>query len=200
MRERARLISVLLMLIAGAVGVISSTQTWMTVTVDVGSSHDLPVPGASAMPILAPLSLAVMALGLALSIVGRVLRYVFGALGLAIAAILLWQTAVIVFTLPVGAVQGVVTKATGIAGLGPITQLVEKITATAWPVITLLAWIVLAVAGILTLATASGWGTGGRRYRAEAAPPAAASGPLDAIDSWDDLSRGQDPTAGEQPR
>jgi len=200
MRARARLISVRLMLIAGAVGVISSTQTWLTVTVDVGSAHDLPVPGASAMPILAPLSLAVMALGLALSIVGRVLRYVFGALSLVIAAILLWQTAVIVFSRPVAAAQGVVTKATGIAGLGPITQLVEKITATAWPVITLLAWIVLAVAGILTLATAHEWGTGGRRYRADAAPHAPASGPLDAIDSWDDLSRGQDPTSGEQPR
>lgn len=200
MRARARLISVVLMLIAGAVGVISSTQTWLTVTVDVGSSHDLPVPGASAMPILAPLSLAVMALGLALSIVGRVLRYIFGALSLVIAAILLWQTAVIVFTRPVSAVQAVVTKATGIAGLGPIAQLVEKITATAWPALTLLAWIVLAAAGILTLVTARDWGTGGRRYRADAASHAPASGPLDAIDSWDDLSRGQDPTAGEQPR
>jgi uncharacterized membrane protein (TIGR02234 family) len=200
MMRRARLISVVLTLLAGAVGVISSTQTWLTVTVNVGASHDLPVPGASALPILAPLSLAVLALGLALSIVGRVLRYVFGALGLVIAAVLAWQTGEIVFTTPVSAVQAIVTKATGIAGLHAIADMVEHIAATAWPAITLLAWVVLAFAAILTLATAATWGTGGRRYRADAPAHQRASGPLDAVDSWDDLSRGEDPTVGEQPR
>ena len=39
--------------------------------------------GAAALPVLAPLSLAVLALGGALSIVGLVLRYVFGALTVA---------------------------------------------------------------------------------------------------------------------
>jgi len=34
---------------------------------------------------------------------------------------------------------------------------------------------------------------------AEAAPDAPASRPFDAIDSWDDLSRGADPTADTTP-
>lgn len=200
MRRRAKLTSILLMLIAGATGVISSTQTWLEVTISGASAQSLPVPGASAVQVLAPLCLAVLALGLALSIVGRVLRYVFGALALVIAVVLGWLTAQIVFTTPVAAVQTVVTKATGIAGLHAIAGLVARISQTAWPAITLLACALLAVAGVLTLATAASWNAGGRRFRADEHAVTPASGPLDALDSWDGLSRGEDPTAGEQPR
>lgn len=200
MRRRAKLIAVLLMLVAGAVGVISSTQTWLEVTIAGASAHQLPVPGATAVQVLAPLSLAVLALGLALTIVGRVLRYVFGALSLAIAVILGWLTAQIVFTTPVTAVQTVVTKATGIAGIEAIRGLVAHISQTAWPTITLIAWIVLAAGGIVTLVTAGGWNAGGRRFRSDEHAKTPASGPLDAVDSWDDLSRGDDPTAGGAPR
>ena len=59
------------------------------------------------------------------------------------------------------------------------------------------------VAGVFVLATAHAWSRTGRRYRTdEVERPAAASGsrPHDAagsraIDDWDDLSRGEDPTA-----
>ncbi|MDL9979798.1 Trp biosynthesis-associated membrane protein [Microbacterium candidum] len=200
MRRRAKLTSIVLMLIAGATGVISSTQTWLEVTISGVSAHSLPVPGASAVQVLAPLCLAVLALGLALSIVGRVLRYVFGALALVIALVLGWLTAQIVFTMPVAAVQTVVTKATGIAGLHAIAGLVGRISQTAWPAITLLACVVLAFAGVLTLATGARWNAGGRRFRADEHAKTPAAGPLDALDSWDGLSRGEDPTAGEQPR
>ena len=53
-------------------------------------------------------------------------------------------------------------------------------------------------AGAFTLATAHRWRGAGRRYRTDApsAVPAAqaTSRPHDAIDDWDDLSRGEDPT------
>ncbi|WP_372495947.1 Trp biosynthesis-associated membrane protein [Microbacterium yannicii] len=209
--RRARLLAVAAMVLCGALGVISSTQTWLTVVLQDGARHALEVPGASALPVLAPLSLAVLALGAALSIVGLVLRYVFGALAVLIGGILAWLTARIVFEHPVSAVASVVTESTGIAGESSVAKLVASIDATAWPAVTLVVWIALIAAGGFVLATAHGWSRTGRRYRTDddsQPSPAAASrsraedGPRPhdaagsrAIDDWDDLSRGGDPTA-----
>ncbi|MFK4834282.1 Trp biosynthesis-associated membrane protein [Microbacterium sp. ZW T2_14] len=211
MIRRARLLAVAAMVLCGALGVISSTQTWLTVVLQDGARHALEVPGASALPVLAPLSLAVLALGAALSIVGRVLRYVFGALALLIGGVLAWLTARIVFEHPVSAVASVVTESTGIAGESSVAKLVASIDATAWPAVTLVVWIVLIAAGCFVLATAHGWSRTGRRYRTDdVSQPSAPAGmrsraedgprPHDAagsraIDDWDDLSRGGDPTA-----
>ncbi|GAB2837041.1 Trp biosynthesis-associated membrane protein [Microbacterium insulae] len=196
MIRRARLVAVVALVACGAIAVISSTQTWLTVVLDDGAAHALDVPGAAAIPVLAPLGLAVLALGGALSIVGPVLRYVFGALSVAIAVILGSLTGAIVFAHPVGAVASTVTEATGITGAAAVAELVSAITPTPWPVLTLATTVVLAGAGVFTLATAHRWRGSGRRYRtdeARAAAPAT-SRPHDAIDSWDDLSRGEDPT------
>ena len=197
MTRRARLIAVVALVACGAVLVISSTQTWLTVVLDDGAAHALEVPGASAIPVLAPLGLAVLALGGALSIVGPVLRYAFGGLTVLIAGVLGWLTAQVALSHPIGAVASTVTEATGITGEGAVSELVSSITATAWPAVTLVATFALLVAGVFTLATAHTWRGSGRRYRTEDGPqPAAAAGsrPHDAIDSWDDLSRGEDPT------
>lgn len=201
MTSRARFLAVVATVLAGAIGVISSTQTWLAVTVDDGAGHVLPVPGASAIPVLAPLSLAVLALGGALSIVGLVLRYVFGALTVVIAVTLGILTAQVAFAPPVSAVAATVTTATGITGVDAVAALVLRIDATAWPWVALVAWIVLLAAGLFTIATARHWRGSGKKYRTDAATRAsetagpAASRPHDAIDSWDDLSRGDDPTA-----
>ncbi len=200
---RARLLAVLATLVAGAVGIISSTQTWLAVTLADGADHDLLVPGATAIPVLAPLSLATLALGLALAIAGRVLRYVFGALALAIGATLLLLTWQVAASPTASHVAGTVTEATGIAGLESIAALVASVAVTPWPYVTLVAWIVLCGAGVFTLATAHAWRGAGRRYRTATEADAsrgATSRPHDAVrggavDDWDDLSRGTDPTA-----
>lgn len=200
MIRRARLASVLATLLAGAIGILSSTQTWLDVTVSGGVSDSLAVSGAAAVPVLAPLSLAALALGAALSIVGRVLRYVFGALMLAIGAVLAILTGMVVFTHPVAAVAASVTTATGISG-DAVAGLVGTITPTPWPVVALVAWVLLLASGAFTLATAHRWRSTGRRYRTGGAHRAAAEDqPLDAVDSWDDLTRGDDPTAPAAPR
>ena len=203
MIRRARLLAVVVIVLCGAIGVISSTQTWLTVVLSGGAEHVLDVPGASAVPVLAPLSLAVLALGGALSIVGKVLRYAFGILATGIGVVLAWLTAGIVFEQPVSAVASVVTGATGIAGEASVAKLVASIGATAWPAVTLAAWVLLIAAGVFVLATAHTWTRTGRRYRTEeSAHPSPRSGarPHDAagsrsIDDWDHLSRGEDPTA-----
>ena len=201
MIRRARLLAVLATLSVGATGVISSTQTWLAVTLDDGGRPELAVTGAAAVPVLAPLSLAVLALGAAVSIVGLALRHVFGILTVAIAATLGFLSAQVAFATPVSAVASTVTAATGITGAEAVDALVASIAVTPWPAITLAATVILLGAGLLILATARSWGRSGRRYDSDAVPPAephteaAASRPHDAIDSWDDLSRGTDPTA-----
>ncbi|MET0734892.1 MAG: Trp biosynthesis-associated membrane protein [Microbacterium sp.] len=201
MIRRARLLAVVAAVAAGALGVISSTQTWLTVVLADGAEHALTVPGAAAVPVLAPLSLAVLALGAALSIAGLVLRYAFGGLTVAIAAVLgvlSWQVAA---APGLGHVASTVTTATGLTGTAALTELVSSITASAWPAVTVASSLVLFAAGVLTLATANRWRGSGRRYQTDSAPAGAAeaapaaSRPHDAIDDWDDLSRGEDPTS-----
>ncbi|GAA3208725.1 Trp biosynthesis-associated membrane protein [Microbacterium terregens] len=200
MNRRARLIAVLTTLAVGAMGVISSTQTWLVATLDDGAQHTLTVAGAAAVPVLTPLSLAVLALGAALSIVGLVLRIVFGALTVAIAVLLGWLSALIAVQSPISAVASTVTTATGITGEDAVAEMVSSVTATAWPGLTVACCIVLLAAGLFTLVSARTWSRSGRKYDADAvasAPTAGtASRPFDAIDSWDDMSRGADPTAG----
>jgi len=193
--RRARSMSVLGMLIAGVVGVISSTQTWLAVLLADGAQQTLDVSGASALPVLTPLSLAALALGAALTIVGRVLRYVFGLLGLAIAAIT-GSSIVHLLVDPVPATAATVTKATGISGQDAIVGLVSSATPTPWPAVTLVAQVVLCAASVFALATANRWRSGaGRKYRTATESAGSDGRPHDAIDSWDDLSRGDDPTA-----
>ncbi|HET8928965.1 MAG TPA: Trp biosynthesis-associated membrane protein [Microbacterium sp.] len=194
MIRRARLICVVVTLLTGALGLISSTQTWFEVAL-VDGGDALAVPGADAIPVLAPLCLAVLALGAALTIVGTVLRYILGALTVLAGAVLLWLTVPVAFDPPVSAVASAVTTATGIAGLESVSALIASITATPWPGVTVLCAAVLALAGILTLVTAHAWRRPGRRFATDAAHDApSADEPLDAVDSWDDLSRGDDPT------
>jgi hypothetical protein len=195
MIRRARLSAVLAILLAGALGTIAATQTWLVVTLDDGASEPLRVAGAAALPVLTPLSLAALALGAALSIVGTVVRYVFGVIGLLIAAGIAVPTAQILLAPPVGAYAAAVTESTGIAGGEAIAALASSVVVTAWPAITLAAQVVLAAAAVFTLVTARRWRGGGeRRYRTTSTPGADGSRPHDAIDDWDDLSRGDDPT------
>lgn len=189
---RGRLLAVCGFLLGGAVGIVSSTQTWLTVLRQDGGEPIL-VAGADALALLAPLSLAVLALGAALTIVGRALRYVFGALGLAASVLLLWWTADLLLRMPTAAVAPAVTEATGLAGEDAVRAVVAEIVPTAWPWLALVGWAVLCAASVLTLATARRWRSGGRRFRTDHVGDADA-GPVDAIDSWDDLSRGTDPT------
>ena len=198
MIRRARFLAVIAVLAAGALGLVSSTQTWYDVGLEDGVSQSLLVPGAEAITVLAPLSLAVLALGAALSIVGIVLRYVFGVLSVLIAVALGLLTGQAALAPGAPQVASTVTAATGISGDTAVSDLVATIAPTAWPTVALVGWAVLLLAGALTLATAHRWRGGGRRYRTDAAAIAAsapASRPHDAIDDWDDLSRGEDPTA-----
>lgn len=195
MTRRARLVAVATTVFGGVAALICSTQPWLTVTLSDAGAESLTVAGADAVPVLSALSLAAIALGAALSVVGRVLRYAFAVLAIAIgAAILLLSTRIAVLS-PPDAVAGTVSTATGLTGRQALDVLVGSITLTPWPVIAIVGGAAVLGAGVLAVATAHRWPSGGRRYRTDTAQRAAGSRPADAIDSWDDLSAGTDPTA-----
>ncbi|GAA1212187.1 Trp biosynthesis-associated membrane protein [Microbacterium maritypicum] len=190
--QRGRSLSVSGFLLAGAIGIISSTQTWLTVErADAGEA--ILVPGASALVLLAPLSLAVLALGAALSISGKVVRLVFGVLAGATALVLGWSTLQLLLAEPFDAVAATVTEVTGLAGGDAVREVVVSIVPSAWPFIALVGWALLLLASVVVLMTWRGWKVGGRRYRTDHVE-VAHDGPVDAVDSWDELSRGTDPT------
>lgn len=193
MLRRARMLGVLAFLLAGGIGIISSTQVWATVQrADAGET--LTVTGAVIYPLLAPLSLAVLALGAALSIAGPVLRHILAAIGIAAAITLIFGTAPLIGSAPVQAVAPAVTEATGLGGTESLREVVADVASTPWPVIALLCWMLLALASVFVLVTARRWPAGGRRYRSAGESAQRGSGPLDSVDSWDELSHGTDPT------
>lgn len=190
--KRGRALSVSGFLLAGAIGIISSTQTWLTVErADAGEA--ILVPGASALVLLAPLSLAVLALGAALSIAGKPVRLVFGVLAAATAVFLGWSTLQLLLSEPFDAVGATVTEVTGLAGGMAVHEVVASIVPSAWPYIALVGWAILMAASVVVLTTWRGWKAGGRRYRTDRFD-VPHDGPVDAVDSWDELSRGTDPT------
>lgn len=203
MIRRARSTSVLAIALAGILSLIGSTQTWIHIALVDGASADIPVAGADALPVLAPLCLAVMALGLALSIVGKILRILFGAVTVAIAVALATIILPVLAGPPLASVGPAITTATGISGDASLEALIASLTLTTWPAITLFLTVVLGLAGVFVVVTGWRWPSGGRKYQAAAAARRAARSddtPLDAVDSWDDLSRGDDPTSPEVPR
>lgn len=194
LRTRARLVSVLSLLLVGAIALIASTQTWYSVALHDVTEHPLTVSGTAALPVLAPLALAAIAMAAALAIVGRVMRLIFGVLTLAIGVLLTALAAPLTFSQPIAAVASTVTEATFISGNSAIASLVNTITPTVWPAITLICGVVVCLAGLFILFSSRHWSTTGRRYSGSAATRVTAAGPVDAIDGWDGLSRGIDPT------
>ncbi|RZI89801.1 MAG: peptidase [Microbacterium sp.] len=196
MTKRFRSTSVLLILGGGVLALIASTQTWLDAVLSDTVAEPLAVAGATAVPLLAPLSLAALALSLALTIVGPVLRHAFGVIAIAIGVALTASAWRIAAERPIDAVASAVTEATGLTGAETVAALVSQITATPWPALTVAASLLVAAGGALTLATAHRWPGSGRRFRTESAVENRAQGsrPHDAIDSWDDLTRGDDPT------
>lgn len=195
--RRGRSIAVIGFVLAGTIGLISSTQTWLTVDV-VGSTEPIVVAGAVALPLLAPLSLAVLAIGAALSISRTVVRFVLGVLGALAAGVLIAITLAILTGLSTSSYASAVTEATGLAGDKAMSELVQSVSVSAWPVLAIVGWAILVSAVAVVLFTGRQWKSGGRRYSTEsvdAQNTVKTEGPVDSVDSWDELSRGTDPTS-----
>lgn len=191
--KRAKYSLMLGSLAAAGLTLIAWTQQWLTVTLTEAGQHSLPVDGAIAAPALAALALATLALAAALAIAGIWFRFLLGVLQVLLGASIT-LSAVLVFIDPVGAAEPAVTDATGIAGAESVASIVSSATVTAWPAITLALGILTILAGIGIVVTARLWPTSSKKYSAVRLEPVATEEMPDAVDSWDELTRGDDPT------
>ena len=212
--RRLKLGHILVVLAASGLALLAWTQVWVNATVaQTGSTgQNLEVAGSTAAPGVTALALAGLALAGALSIAGPVIRMVLGVLEVLL-GFSVSLSAFLAITDPAAASAGAVTDATGISGADSVVDAVAEASVTPWPFVALLAGVVMAGAGVGVLVTARRWPGPTSRYQAvrfEAAEPGGATDahghvdadgagpsvpPSDAVDDWDGLSRGEDPTA-----
>ncbi|MEF3403859.1 Trp biosynthesis-associated membrane protein [Agromyces sp. CCNWLW203] len=191
--------------VAGAgLVLLSWSQTWFDLLIEAsttgGTGEPVAVTGSVASPALAALGLAGLALVAALAIAGPGIRFVLGVLEVLLGGCVLLAAGLSLAD-PVASVSPAVTDATGVAGAAPTADLVASVTATVWPVLALVGGALLVLAGIAVLVTGTRWPASSRRYSdsrmaADGTAPAVDERPASdrAIDDWDGLSRGDDPT------
>ncbi|MDQ1583534.1 MAG: hypothetical protein QOF36_1588 [Microbacteriaceae bacterium] len=212
---RVKLILMLSILAGSLLALVASTQVWFSLHLTSAANHTAPVTvqGSVAAPALTALSLAGLALAAALAIAGRIARVVLGVLGALLGACILLSAGIAVGA-PEQAGTPAVTTVTGVSGTASVRHLVAGIDSSVWPWVAIVGGAMLVVAGIAVLVTSRSWPGASRRYQAvrfepaddsaaafaeEAGEPGEAtpSGPASrdaAIDNWDELSRGEDPT------
>ncbi|MBT2499910.1 Trp biosynthesis-associated membrane protein [Agromyces sp. ISL-38] len=192
-------------IVGAGLTLLSWSQNWFDLRIADGAvagtiAEAIPVAGSVASPALAALALAGLALVAALALAGPGIRVVLGVLEVVLGACIVFAAWVSIGD-PVAAVSPAVTDATGVSGAGPTAELVASVTASAWPAAAIAGGVLVVIAGVVVLATGHTWPASSRRYRgvrlAEAddhAEPTARAASDRAIDDWDELSRGDDPT------
>ncbi|MEE9095705.1 Trp biosynthesis-associated membrane protein [Pseudarthrobacter phenanthrenivorans] len=189
--RKSNLVLLITLLALAAFG--TTTQTWLTATLDpslvgqAAAQSGIPVQGSKAATTVTALALVALAGGLAAAIAGKIARWVITAI-IIVASAGVVTAAAAVLADPLAAAQGTIAGATGVSG----SQ--AHVEVTAFPVLAVVAGCLLALAALLLLPASRYWKTRTKYDAPAAAGTAAASGPMDEIDSWDRLSRGEDPT------
>ena len=176
----------------------TTTQTWIMVSLDpnqagqaAGDQGTLPVQGSKAATTVTALALVALAGGLAASIAGRIARWLITAI-IVLASAGIIAAAATVLADPLAAAQGSIAAATGVTGS------TAEVAVTAFPVLAVVVGALLALAALLIIPAGRYWRSRTKYDAATqggtAGTTVAATGPVDEIDSWDRLSRGDDPT------
>jgi uncharacterized membrane protein (TIGR02234 family) len=204
--RRLKLGLILGVLAASGLALLAWTQVWIQADVATSGSarEHLEVTGSTASPALTALALAGLALGAALTIAGPVIRVVLGLLEVLL-GLSVFLGGFLAVSDPARAAAAAVTDATGISGRESIAIALVDPSVTAWPFVALAAGVLMALLGAGIVATARRWPGPTTRYQSVRLEPARAAGtpgtgeapPRDAVDDWDELSRGDDPTTGQ---
>ncbi|MCY1695540.1 Trp biosynthesis-associated membrane protein [Curtobacterium sp. SL109] len=200
--KRSRPLVVVLGLAVAGIVMLSWTQTWFTLRLDADAAVTPTVvaDGAAAVPQFTALAIALLALFLAMTIAGRVVRVVLAGieilLGLGIVV-----SGVSALSDPVSAARGAVGEVAGVSDLGAVRRIVTSVDVTAWPAVGIAGGVLAVLLGVVVLVVQRSWPGPSRKYAATPTATAPASAPVqrDAIVDWDDLSAGLDPTDPADP-
>lgn len=170
-----------------------TTQTWLTVRFpqEAVQTPDLSIPGSDAATAVSAFALVALAAALAVSISGPVARWIIAAVVLAAGAGVAWNS-FRVLTDPDSAAVPAIGEAIGVSsGSG------ASVTGSPLPWLAAAAGVLLMLAAVWIILAGRGWARS-RRYEsghaAATSPGAPATTHSDGIDSWDALSKGEDPT------
>jgi uncharacterized membrane protein (TIGR02234 family) len=186
--SRLRLVSLAAIVVEAALVSLAWSQTWFLLRL---SGVELPVPGSVAGGALLPLALASLALVAALALAGPFFRVVLGILdallGVCVLAVSVWA-----LSDPVRASLPALVDATGFTSdeQAFLDEIASTVT-TAWPFVALAAGLLMFLTGLAIVVTSRAWPTSGAKYSRTRAETADGT----AIDDWDALSEGDDPTA-----
>lgn len=194
---------VLLTIISAGIVFASTTQTWLEVQLPEQAvpTEDLAIPGSSAATAVTALALVALAGAIASTIAGRVLRTLIGVIIFAAAGGII-ASALAVAVNPAAAAESEIAEAIGIIGSSARTSV------TVFPAVAVAGGGLLALSAVVVILAGRYWSsskrfdadTAGSGAHGAAAPGAAAEGgpgpapDVDEIESWDQLSRGTDPT------
>lgn len=179
--RRGRLVAVLALLAAGALGLLAATQPWASASLVDG--RELAVPGQDLAGGLTILSLASVALALVLPIAGLAWRFALGALAVLLGGL----TAVHALASRAGipaAVEALVADATGLAGTAQAAE-IASLAEAPWPIAGVAAGLIAIVGGLVALVTARRWPERARRAERYERGTGLA---------WDVMDDGEDPT------
>ncbi|MFJ3956544.1 Trp biosynthesis-associated membrane protein [Arthrobacter sp. NPDC090010] len=174
----------------------TTTQSWINVipASDGVRMPEIHVPGSKAATAVTALAVVGVAGAIASSIAGRIARWVIAA-AIALAGAGIVAAGSTVLSDPKAAAQGEIARQTGVSN-GP-----AQLALTAFPSLAVVAGGLLVLCALWLILASRHWVTrskydaGTRRSAAVAPVDEADDGePLDAIDSWDRLSRGEDPS------
>ncbi len=184
--------TVVIMLLGGVLALIGATQTWVTATgFDAAHIHNVALSGQEASPVIPAMALVTVAAGAALSIARRIGRWIIGIVVVFAAITMGWATIIVIIN-PVGAVAQKIAETTGTTG---VEEIVPNIEVSILPWLTITGALIGAIGGLITLTLGSNWPVGKtKKYDVGEQQRRDHDGPLDEIDTWDELSRGEDPT------
>ncbi|MDN5686345.1 MAG: Trp biosynthesis-associated membrane protein, partial [Brachybacterium sp.] len=191
-RAPSRRLTVLAGTVAGSPLARATRTTWAQATAPdlTGSAQQVAVTGSDAAPTVLALGLVALAASLTTSLSSTWVRLVTGPVLLAAGLGAGWSALAVVLD-PIGASGSAAATATGVVG-GQV-----QATATAWPLLTLIPALAVAAVGALVLLVGPTWPVR-TRYRS-AAVVATADPETDPAAAWDALTRGEDPSAEDDP-
>ncbi len=180
--------------VLSALTLLSWTQHWFTVALNDG--QELVIGGDIAAPALSALALAGLVLVGALSIAGVVFRLILASIQILIGVAVVFS-AILAIGSPVASSASAISTATGVAGVESVAALVSRTDQTAWPWLTVVFGVLIVVVALLIIGTARLWTSSSRKYQPVRFE--AANDTHDAVDDWDALTGGNDPTCSSHP-
>ncbi len=191
--------NVLLGIGCGALLTLASwTQIWINFSVSEGATTTvLAVPGTSASPLISAIALGSLAAVGALLIARRVARIiVLGAvLILGMGGVV---TLLVTFANPVSASLIVLSATLGLSDIQTVSASVVETSITLWLWLAVVGFLVVCCCATWGLVSEPKWASPTDRFtrpEINASSQATTSSKSRAIDAWDSLSRGDDPTS-----